>query len=87
MKAFFFYSMYKCQLLDYDCWVGGLSLVKFWGPGVVVRPICGQKEFGPTRSKLHMVGFGHEAESLLLLFLSCNTESYHISRVLTRPVK
>ena len=42
-EALFFYNMYKDQLLDYDCWARGLSLLRIWGPGVVVWPIGGEK--------------------------------------------
>ena len=42
-EALFFYNMYKGQLLDYDFWARGLSLLRIWGPEVVVWPIGGQK--------------------------------------------
>ena len=59
-EPLFFHNMYKCQLLDYDCWVWGLSLANFLWPGVVVWPTCGKKEFDQTRSVMHVVAFGRQ---------------------------
>ena len=79
-EALFFHNRYKAQLLEYDCWAWRLSLLKFWGAGVVVRPVSGQKEFD--------VRLGRKSvEALLLPFLSRTTESYHFAHALSRPIK
>ena len=86
-EPLFFYTMYNCQLLDYDCWVWGVSLLKISGPRVVLRPVRGQKDYEVMKRNALPQAKWTAVHALWLPFRSRTTASYHISRVLSRPIK